>query len=44
MDFTSVDRDKFWDTQTFAIITDHIKPAMKWTASELKTVARKSTL
>lgn len=36
MDSTSLDREKFWKVQTFAIITDHTKPAMKWTASELK--------
>ena len=37
MDSSSMDRVKFWDVQTFAIITDNTKPAMKWTASELKS-------
>jgi predicted CoA-binding protein len=32
-----MDRVKFWEVQTFAIITDNTKPAMKWTASELKS-------
>ena len=41
MDSTSLDREKFWDTQTFAIITDRTKPAMKWTASELKSRGKK---
>lgn len=33
MDQTSLDRENFWNAQTFAIITDRTKPAMKWTAS-----------
>jgi hypothetical protein len=41
MDSSSIDRVKFWDAQTFAIITDHTKPAMKWTASELKSRGKK---
>ena len=41
MDSSSMDREKFWDAQTFAIITDHTKPAMKWTASELKSRGKK---
>lgn len=41
MDSTSLDREKFWDTQTFAIITDRTKPAMKWAASELKSRGKK---
>lgn len=41
MDSSSMDRTKFWDAQTFAIITDHTKPAMKWTASELKSRGKK---
>ncbi len=41
MDSTNSDREKFWDAQTFAIITDRTKPAMKWTASELKNRGRK---
>lgn len=36
-----MDREKFWDAQTFVIITDHTKPAMKWTASELKSRGKK---
>lgn len=36
-----MDRVKFWDSQTFAVITDHTKPAMKWTASELKSRGKK---
>jgi hypothetical protein len=38
---TTSDWEKFWDAQTFAIITDRTKPAMKWTASELKTRGKK---
>jgi hypothetical protein len=41
MDSTSSDREKFWDAQTFAIITDHTKPAMKWTASKLISRGKK---
>lgn len=41
MDSSSMDREKFWDAQTFVIITDHTKPAMKWTASELKSRGKK---
>ena len=41
MDSSSMDREKFWDAQTFAIITDHTKLAMKWTASELKSRGKK---
>lgn len=41
MDPTGSDREKFWDAETFAIITDHTKPAMKWTASELKNRGKK---
>ena len=36
MDSTNLDRENFWDAQTFAVITDHTKPAMEWTISELK--------
>ena len=36
MDSTSMDRENFWDAQTFAVITDRTKPAMEWTVSELK--------
>ncbi|MDQ1255365.1 MAG: hypothetical protein QG646_4651 [Euryarchaeota archaeon] len=41
MDSSGTDRIKFWDAQTFVIITDHTKPAMKWTASELKSRGKK---
>lgn len=41
MDLKSFDRENFWEVQTFAIITDHTKPAMKWTASELKKRGKK---
>lgn len=41
MDSTSLDRENFWEAQTFAIITDRTKPAMKWTASELKKRGKK---
>jgi hypothetical protein len=34
-------RESFWDAETYAVITDHTKPAMKWTISELKDRGRK---
>lgn len=36
-----MEREKFWDAQTFAIISDQTKPAMKWTTSELKSRGKK---
>lgn len=41
MDSTISEREKFWDAETFAIITDRTKPAMKWTALELKNRGKK---
>ncbi len=41
MDSTSLDRENFWKAQTFAIITDGTKPAMKWAISELKSRGKK---
>lgn len=41
MDSSSLDREKFWDAQTFVLITDNTKPAMKWTVSELKSRGKK---
>lgn len=41
MDSTSLDRENFWEAQTFAIITDGTKPAMKWAASELRSRGKK---
>ena len=41
MDSANSDWEKFWDAQTFAIITDRTKPAMKWTVSELKKRGKK---
>jgi predicted CoA-binding protein len=41
MEPTASDWIKFWDANTFAVITDNTKPAMKWTASELKKQGRK---
>lgn len=28
--------ESFWEAKAYAIVTDHTKPAMKWTISELK--------
>ncbi len=36
MEQTTSYRENFWNAEAFAIITDKTKPAMKWTASELK--------
>lgn len=36
MDSKSSDWEKFWDAKTYAFVTDHTKPAMKWAISELK--------
>lgn len=41
MDSANSDWEKFWDAQTFAIITDRTKPAMKWAVSELKKRGKK---
>lgn len=41
MQKTNSDWEKFWDGQTFAIITDHTKPAMKWAISELNDQGKK---
>jgi predicted CoA-binding protein len=41
MDSARSDWEKFWDAQTFAIVTDRTKPAMKWAASELKKRGKK---
>lgn len=36
MEPTKSERESFWDAKAYAIITDHTKPAIKWTISELK--------
>lgn len=36
MEQTASDWENFWNANTFAVITDNTKPAMKWAASELK--------
>ncbi|MGB9927024.1 MAG: hypothetical protein ACPK85_01310 [Methanosarcina sp.] len=41
MESTNSDWEKFWGGQAFVIITDHTKPAMKWTISELKNRNKK---
>lgn len=41
MEPTTLDWEKFWEVQTFAIVTDRTKPAMKWAASELKSHGKK---
>ncbi|MCO5382529.1 MAG: hypothetical protein NHB15_10905 [Methanosarcina barkeri] len=41
MEPTTLDWEKFWEAQTFAIVTDRTKPAMKWAASELKSHGKK---
>jgi hypothetical protein len=41
MDSANSDWEKFWDAQTFAIITDRTKPAMKWEVSKLKKRGKK---
>jgi predicted CoA-binding protein len=41
MEPTASDWENFWNANTFAVITDNTKPAMKWAASELKKQGRK---
>jgi hypothetical protein len=41
MEPTASDWENFWNANTFAVITDNTKPAMKWAASELKKRGRK---
>lgn len=41
MEPTASDWEKFWNADVFAVITDNTKPAMKWTASELKKLGKK---
>lgn len=36
MEPTKSERESFWDAKAYAIITDHTKPAIKWTILELK--------
>ena len=36
MEPTKSERESFWDAKTYAVITDHTKPAIKWAISELK--------
>ena len=36
MEPTTSERESFWDAKTYAFVTDHTKPAMKWAISELK--------
>ncbi len=36
MEQTTAYRENFWNAETFAIINDKTKPAMKWATSELK--------
>ncbi|MPM99043.1 hypothetical protein SDC9_146233 [bioreactor metagenome] len=35
------DWENFWNANTFAVITDNTKPAVKWAASELKKRGKK---
>lgn len=41
MEPTASDWENFWNADVFAVITDNTKPAMKWTASELKKLGKK---
>ncbi|MDQ1276181.1 MAG: hypothetical protein QG610_1756 [Euryarchaeota archaeon] len=41
MEPTASDWENFWNANTFAVITDNTKPAMKWAASELKKQGKK---
>jgi hypothetical protein len=36
MEPTKSKRENFWNAKTYAFVTDHTKPAMKWAISELK--------
>ena len=36
MEPTKSERESFWDAKTYAFVTDHTKPAIKWAISELK--------
>jgi hypothetical protein len=36
MEPTKSERESFWDAKTYAVVTDHTKPAIKWAISELK--------
>jgi predicted CoA-binding protein len=41
MEPTASDWINFWNANTFAVITDNTKPAMKWAATELKKQGKK---
>lgn len=41
MEPTASDWENFWNANTFAVVTDNTKPAMKWAASELKKRGKK---
>lgn len=41
MEPAATDWENFWNANVFAVITDNTKPAMKWTASELKKRGKK---
>jgi predicted CoA-binding protein len=41
MEPTASDWENFWNANTFAVITDNTKPAMKWAAYELKKQGKK---
>lgn len=34
-------QESFWDAESFAVITDGTKPAMRWTVNELKRLGKK---
>lgn len=36
MESITTDRENFWNAKSFVVVTDHTKPAIKWTISELK--------
>lgn len=41
MESSTSERKDFWNAKNYALITDNSKPAMKWTASELKSRGKK---
>ncbi|HLB72089.1 MAG: hypothetical protein OIN88_13035 [Candidatus Methanoperedens sp.] len=36
-----LEQESFWNAQSFAVITDSTKPAMKWTVDELTKKGKK---
>lgn len=41
MESLKSERESFWDSGTYVIVTDHTKPAMKWAISELRNRDKK---